>query len=341
MLTYVIPTHNRSKFLRRALQYYSQLKCSAPILIADSSDLTNAAENRRTVATCADQLNVQYRHLDLGVISKCRVVLETVDTPFSVFAADDDFQVPSALNKCTEFLQKYPEYTTCGGALLLATADSSADTSVWTYRSVESSEALRRLNRVSLDRNAHLFYAVHRTKDLTERFQQTDEFTDYDSARIMPEVLLTQLMALRGRIKLLNDVSYIYTKHGENEHLRVPNFQNVDAFDSIFDLYKVPLSERLRELTGLSHKQTLKIVKQSLIDLVPECFGLFSGGPPRHPGQLWRRLRSLRKFREFGLIPDKRKRKLAIGEARAMDPAITLALQLCCGKGATASCPAA
>ncbi len=329
MLTYIIPTHNRSHFLRRALKYYAALGCSRPIHIADSSGPTEKAENRRSVSLYGDRLDLRYAHFDLGVISKCRTMLEGVDTPFTVFSADDDFQVPSAVEKCTEFLAQNRDYTTCSGSSLFATAGNSHYVTARTYRSVESFDVLRRLNRVSLGRYYCLFYAVHRTEDLFRRFQKTDEFTNYESSRILPEVLLLQLMAVSGRIKLIKEVSYVREGHEASDSARLPNFQDLSAFRHNFEAYQQPLTEQLNKLTELSPDGALRVVKQSLVDLVPECFGLFADKEPRRPSQIGQIIRGLRKLREFRLTPAGSKFKISVSTASADDEAIALALKLC------------
>ena len=99
MLTYVIPTHNRSRFLRRVLTFYADIQCRQPILIADSSSGTERANNEQLVAPLQERLPVRLCPIDAGFIPKCRRILEQVDTPYTVFCADDDFQRPQATER--------------------------------------------------------------------------------------------------------------------------------------------------------------------------------------------------------------------------------------------------
>lgn len=334
-LTYVIPTYNRPEFLHRLLNYYANVGCSARILIADSSEPAAKANNEATVAEFQSTLNVELHYFELGVIPKCRQILEQVETPFAVFSADDDFLVPSAADKCSLFLSQHPDYGTCAGAALFGHAGLGKSIQARTYRSLTSSSATQRLKDVSLGQYYCLFYAVHCTKRLQERFRTTDEFTNYESSRILPEVLLLQLMAMDGKIKIFDDISYIRQGHGDNDSCRLPNVQDPDVFRADFDRYTKPLVKRL-QTQNISESEAIRLVAQTLVDLVPECHDLLHDRSSVILQTIRKTTKRFRKIASFGLKGTGKKFAMDVTTASQQDDAVREALDTLAAPGSTA-----
>lgn len=326
MLTYVIPTYNRPQFLHRLLSYYAKVGCSAPILIADSSEPVTKASNEATVAEFQNTLNVELHYFELGVIPKCRQILERVATPFAVFSADDDFLVPSAADKCSLFLSQNTDYGTCGGTALFGQAGLGTTIPARTYRSLTSSSAVQRLKNVSLGQYYCLFYAVHCTNRLRERFRITEEFTNYESSRILPEVLLLQLMAMDGKVRLLNDITYIRQGHGDNDSCRLPNVQDPDVFRADFNRYSQPLVKRL-QAEQVPENVAIRLVGRTLVDLVPECAALLHDRPSLFVQSIRKTTKRFRKIASFGPMGAGRKFAMDVATASRQDDAIHEALE--------------
>ncbi|MBF0371343.1 MAG: TIGR00180 family glycosyltransferase [Magnetococcales bacterium] len=105
-VTVFIPTHNRPKYLRRALDYLQG--SGLDILVCDSS------ETRQSLAN-PDGL-IRYLHFpNIGYVEKLHRALQEVRTPFMVFMADDDFAIPEAVLKSVAFLEAHPDFVSCMG----------------------------------------------------------------------------------------------------------------------------------------------------------------------------------------------------------------------------------
>lgn len=119
LATIIIPTRNRSWFLRRLLAYLSYQKCLASIIVADSSDDGHRKTNLRTVDDFADTINIEYLELSNlkpdGLYGKIAFALSRVTSEFVVICADDDFVVPNAVGKCVQFLRGNPDYSCARG----------------------------------------------------------------------------------------------------------------------------------------------------------------------------------------------------------------------------------
>src|SRR3989304_10621417 len=108
LVSIIIPTYKRHKFLNRVLNYYKDTKII--IYIADSTP--EKYEN-------ASKYQCNYYHSpNLFVCEKILKVLQKVKTPYVVFCGDDDFIVPKSIIKCVEFLEANKDFSIAEGRLI-------------------------------------------------------------------------------------------------------------------------------------------------------------------------------------------------------------------------------
>ena len=100
-LTLICPSYNRHIFLKRTINYWS--KTNYRVIIADGS--ANPIEN-----TYLKYDNVSYYHIKEGLVERILFLLTKINTPYACLLGDDEFYIPSSLNKCIEFLDKNKEY---------------------------------------------------------------------------------------------------------------------------------------------------------------------------------------------------------------------------------------
>ncbi len=215
-LTCVVPTHNRPHFLRRWLRFYTQFPPGFPFLIVDSSEPSAAAENLSAIESARRELVIEYRHHNLSFHDKCIRGLELVETPCVVICADDDLVFPDAARQCAEFLEREPGYASAMGR----TAQLDTKLPRWCCTvlkgySIEDDEPLQRCRRMASIWFTN-FYAVYRTRTLLDSFRITAANTDFRHSVHMPEMLLTQLSVLRGRVKVLPLMYSLLERHATN-----------------------------------------------------------------------------------------------------------------------------
>ncbi len=211
-LTLVVPTRNRPLFIQRMFQFYQDRGLRHPIVIADSSGAEAGPLNRQCAAAAGDRLQVDYQSYDpeSDFLTKVLRALCSVDTEYVVFGADDDFFVPSTLDRCVAFLQKWPDYAIAHGRAAIVNARGSVHD--YPQRSVELINSSARL----YDHLAHYtatWYSVHRRKALIANLEHVAAFTPQATAVRFGELLPSCLSLVQGKSICLGDLYMIRQDH--------------------------------------------------------------------------------------------------------------------------------
>lgn len=269
-LTLVIPTYNRPAFLRRLFYFLEQVRDGSQIQIVDSSTPEHRSQNEAIVRAASSSLRVRYRHIDAGMISKCRTIMEEdVTTPFSVFCADDDFLMPDAVLGSLEFLQRSPEYSCAQGVMVsLCTGKDNKCYALPCY-SLDNDSPFRRFRRLAGNWYS-TFYSVYRTPLLTRAWQVTDENSDFGRARIFPEILLSQLSVTQGKVKYLPGIYNLREEHTLNESAVTPEVADEEHCVELYNQFRDVMAAELAESSGatLDHAATV----------VDSCYGYLRDG---------------------------------------------------------------
>jgi glycosyltransferase domain-containing protein len=268
-LTYVIPTHNRPLFMRRLLTFMERFQEPSRILIVDSSNHENRAGNEAVVAEFASRLRLIYQHHEKSFIQKCRLAMETVNSPFTVFCADDDFLMPDAVTSCLEFLERSDEHSCAQGIMVSLCTNKQNKCYALPVYSIEDENPLRRFRRMSSNWYS-TFYSVHRTEVIRSAYQVTDDETEDTRARIFPEILLSQMSVAMGKLKYIPCVYNLREEHDLNESAVTDEIVDIDNCGELYESFRCALAQQLADSSGA----TLAHAKE----LVHEYYGYLKDG---------------------------------------------------------------
>ncbi|MGY2235435.1 TIGR00180 family glycosyltransferase [Pseudomonas gingeri] len=213
LLTVVLVTHNRPAFLRRAVKFYGALPCK--LLVLDSSPVANAGVTHGYDSV--EYLHVpQYDYWKLQ--NKFAHGVMSVQTPYMVFAADDDFIVHDALAESVAFLEANLDYGMCHGYCMMYLAMAG---SVGYYRRdkkvCEDYASERAQDRVVEYMRQYLppFYAVHRTALMRDWHSALPEGTSFQ----WQEIGHVYYMLARAKARIL-PIPYVVREvnYGDSEH---------------------------------------------------------------------------------------------------------------------------
>lgn len=282
MLTLVIPTKNRSFYIRKLLRYYAESGLKYPVFIGDSSDPEEFEKNEVCVKEYGKRIEIAHffspHSASLGpgegTIACMNDLLKKVKAPYAVFNADDDFFVPSTLGKCVDFLETNPGYSAVSGRALLVDIDVSKfprefvkGVGPYCQISAEADSASNRLNANVLRKNGTLQFAVKRTKDMRTDWQCVKELK---LDNYFEELLTISLCSIRGKFKALDCLYMVRRAH--KRMISVNTVNSRDAFDWMCgprfsgqcDALMRQVSLRLAEADGIGIPRANELVKEVL-----------------------------------------------------------------------------
>lgn len=100
-VTIVTPSMNRHKYLKRMMDYYSDVKIN--IIVVDGSAVK---------FPCADDYpNLEYYHMPVPFMGRFLHGINEVKTAHVLISPDDVLYSFSAIDKCVEFLESNPDYS--------------------------------------------------------------------------------------------------------------------------------------------------------------------------------------------------------------------------------------
>lgn len=176
----LVPTLNRPEFVARLLRYYRTVGFGGQILIGDSSAADSLAATRRSIKEVGDGLNVTHVACPAGNVSAVfRELSDLVTTPFVAHVQDDDFLVPSTLQRAARVLDSHPDCVAAHGLAVCFALDSAGAhgsmTAAWPYRlQVVGAETAAGRVVQHLTRYAAALFSLHRIETWREMFRAVD-----------------------------------------------------------------------------------------------------------------------------------------------------------------------
>lgn len=241
MLTLVIPTKNRSAFLRRALEYYAAMSCPFPILIGDSSEPEHLARTQQAVRALGARLNIRHVSDAQSVTERpagwqqdgaLHALIQQVETPYVAFFADDDFAIVKHLQTAVRFLDTHPEYSFVSGHMALfflktgITAGAIQAVEPYAQQTIADDHPARRLTHF-LKHYTVLEYGVSRTSQKRIRWQHVMS-SSVDN--LTGELMNGSLAVIQGKIAQLEHLVVVRQAHSQQTSAQVH-----DAFDWMSD----------------------------------------------------------------------------------------------------------
>ena len=213
-LTVLVPTRNRYPRLLRLLRYLASAKPALRVVVLDgSSDETDLGVLDAAVVSAG----AQYRRFGPEVSLMAKIVsgLESVETEYVVWLADDDFTVPRTLEACAKHLDENPSCAIVHGRSALAITRPSGNglevASIGEYpqRPVAAGTAAKRLVD-HLEHCCSTFYSMHRTEDMRRSTRLCLE-AGFDLN--WGEYFLTSMSVLPGGVDMIEGLYMVREAH--------------------------------------------------------------------------------------------------------------------------------
>jgi glycosyltransferase domain-containing protein len=215
-ISILIPTLNRSEFLIRALRYYHTIGFTGALCIGDSSNDEHTARIKNTIEQYQDRLRIVYQYFPSPPYTNdalcLKELIELAPSPYAAYSGDDDFLIPSTLEKCAQFLDTHPDYSAVNGvSVAVHIEDTNAYGNVVSAdyigkHQLESDKATERwigYMRQSISTQ----YYVHRI----ETWRKMYEYVPTVPLRYLgPELLPCSFSAILGKITEIDSLACVF-----------------------------------------------------------------------------------------------------------------------------------
>jgi len=267
MLTIIIPTKNRSDFLIRQLIYLYETGYKHCIDIGDSSTGYHLEQTKLFIRRVGSKLKIN--HFEYPVLNSFETLKQLVNnlsTPYAAFAGDDDFLVPSSLDKCIEFLEGHQGYSAVHGEGAAITLNLRGPfgqivrENYYRQPIVEHEKASERLKHHLHNYSVSLF-SVHRTQTWYAMYRDVNSHS-YDG--FVEELLPCSTSVVIGKIKQL-DCFYLM-RQNHNQRFALPTLDKwilSSNFYKSYDAFSKSLAYNVVQQDSISMIEALDIVNEA------------------------------------------------------------------------------
>lgn len=212
-LTLVLLVHNNTKFPRRWIEYSSFISLPYKILIADGG---NTDEFDKYISQNKSKLNLDLEYFryynEKGMsdyYNKSLDILNKVKTPYTAICSDDDFFLPSGIEKSLSFLNKNKEFSSARGEILgieFKNFSNKDCTYGDNYEISYSSSVLSNLEHNIIEERLFLhlsnyqltFFDIHRSQDLLFAYKKLVKLNPKNY--ILHEIITSGFTVLKGKV---------------------------------------------------------------------------------------------------------------------------------------------
>ena len=277
--TLVIPTHNRSKLLRKLVQFLGHKALPTAVKVLDSS---RDEEQRENIHLCHHSpLNIEHVTFapEIPFFEKLLDGLQGVSTQYVSLCADDDIVFPAAVKRCVEHLDCHTECAAAEGYSLFVFEKSPGyDVIELNYGapSIDGQQPIKRFRQL-LSNYQSPFYAVYRTSVLTESLRRAATTTPW----CLSELTQAFTSATHGqihRIECVYNVKGIGPQAQQYRYWHPTDWMNEDPddFSCGYRRYRDALVEYCREVLPESQGRAATAKAMDILHAVYFCDSLRS-----------------------------------------------------------------
>jgi len=263
-ITLLIPTKNRTIFLKRVLLYYKKMNFSGTLAIGDSSTGDFLIDNKKIYESMRGFINITYQtYPDKNLCQTSHELLKNVKTKFVAEVHDDNFIVPDSIGKCIEYLKNNSDYSAARGlgVSIKTKNDEPYGRLIKCVKkkqpSSESDSASSRLASLYGD-YSDIHYAIHRTKIYREVLKNS-HIKDNNFFHIMT----TANTFVLGKVKELDTLHVI-------RHIQSPKGRRV------FNRNHPESTNTYWWITGKDWNKNLEILQESIVNNLIKTEGISS-----------------------------------------------------------------
>ncbi|KAF0135240.1 MAG: hypothetical protein FD145_66 [Candidatus Saganbacteria bacterium] len=270
MITIVIATKNRADFLERLFFYYASVNFRGKILIGDSSDEKDLNQLKIILSQYKNILDIDFCEMpNMNVVGCHLKLLDKITTPFVACVTDGGFLVPSAIDRCVDFLVNNHQYSIAHGKGVLFELDREGPwgniITLGEYMplpAIEHDSASKRLHH-HLANYSVTMYCVYRVEVWKHIWQGMDSIEDPGFAG---EMVPCSRTVICGKAKAI-DCLYL-VRHVHNRRYRLaPTYSWLasQGWSKAYNLFIKYLVDDLLRREQLTEQEAKDFVQKSFL----------------------------------------------------------------------------
>tara|TARA_B100000989_G_C19502918_1_gene455083 strand:- start:441 stop:1466 length:1026 start_codon:yes stop_codon:yes gene_type:complete len=224
-ITIIIPTKNRSNFLKKCIEYYLLNNFKGTLLILDSSNIKENKKNKEIILKNKNKIKINIFYKDDFPTQIIKNFIDEVKTKYCIMASDDDFYVVKTINYFVDYLNSHPEYNIISGKALrldIVNKDRILVNKYFISDNLDNDDPLERVSHY-INRYGPINTSVISKEYLKNIFEITPPKDELDNIcpirSIYDEMLVGALMVLSSKIAHMENLLLIRTIHGNNSNI--------------------------------------------------------------------------------------------------------------------------
>ncbi len=270
MLTIVLPTINKARFVKRLVIWLADKNFQGTLLVGDSSTNPNEAADTYTALAAAERNFRTAYHAFPGLdgTQTTQLLSHKISTPYCTYLGDDDYLCPDAANECIHYLELHEGYVGAHGhAFSIEVSSNSADKKAITALEYYPLTTLRdesseRRYLEHMQQYTVTLFCVVRSEVFKRAFKDVHFILD---RAFSGELLPCAKMVIDGRFAQLDNFFLVRQSH-EQRNFLPDNFDWIVGADwrASWLKYNELLIDHLVRQAGMQHESASWIVKTGM-----------------------------------------------------------------------------
>lgn len=250
----------------RQFGYYAKLESSHPLYIADSSNDENSLTLKRAIREFENRLTINYTWYSPGPDNHGNL-LEQVKEKYACVISDDDYQIPSSLTKCAQFLESNPDYGAAGGYAVSFRLDKSgpygnlkrlADYPRYSIESTTAKERLIDFMKVVYS----ITFFVNRVENMKKAWESR-----LFMAHTLNELISWNQLIVAGKAKLIDCLGLVRQIHDKQYPMPTSfDWMISKGFVEDYNSYKNNISAAIAEKDNINVNEAGDAAKEAFWD---------------------------------------------------------------------------
>ena len=227
-LTLIMPTFNRQNYAMRQMYFWSGSPVTLHVL--DGSDTLIKEETLEKFEN-----NVKYHHMPCTYEERFGRAVDLIDTQYVDALCDDEFFIPSALEKCIEFLKDNEDFVACIGCLLRFNYTNTGVSAVIQYKNMKNHSVIdkdkkeRMINHMTNYVTTTL-YAVQRSEVWKRSMSIFSKGQCHSTSPYTVPFLCEMSTCYQGKSMVIAELMWLRSEenapaHGEGRKINTQNWQ--------------------------------------------------------------------------------------------------------------------